>query len=38
MSAAVDRHDRLERWLAPFQILFTRPTWQRVLVLATGQS
>ena len=36
MGAAVDRHDRLEEWLAPFQILFTRPTWQRVLVLATG--
>ena len=36
MGAAVDRHDRLEEWLAPFRILFTRPTWQRVLVLATG--
>ena len=34
MGAAVDRHDRLEEWLAPFRILFTRPTWQRVLVLA----
>ena len=36
MGAAVGRHDRLEEWLAPFRILFTRPTWQRVLVLATG--
>ena len=36
MGAAVDRHDRLEEWLAPFRILFTRPTWQRVLVLAAG--
>lgn len=36
MSAAVGRHYRLEGWLAPFQILFTRPTCQRVLVLATG--
>ena len=36
MSAAVGRQDRLEEWLAPFRILFTRPTWQRVLVLATG--
>ncbi len=36
MSAAVGQHDRLERWLAPFQILFTQPTWQRVLVLAAG--
>ena len=36
MDAAVGRHDRLEEWLAPFRILFTRPTWQRVLVLATG--
>ena len=23
-------------WLAPFQVLFTRPTWQRVLVLVEG--
>ena len=36
MSAAVGRQDRLEEWLAPFRILFTRPTWQRVLILATG--
>ena len=36
MSAAVGRLDRLEEWLAPFRILFTRPTWRRVLVLATG--
>jgi len=36
MSAAVGQHDRLKRWLAPFQILFTQPTWQRVLVLAAG--
>lgn len=36
MDAAVDRHDRLEEWLIPFRLLFTRPTWQRLLVLATG--
>ena len=36
MGAAVGRQARLEEWLAPFRILFTRPTWQRVLVLATG--
>lgn len=36
MDATVDRHGWLEGWLAPFQILFTRPTWQRVVVLATG--
>lgn len=35
MGAAVGRHDRLEEWLTPFRILFTHPTWQRVLVLAT---
>lgn len=36
MGAAVDRHDRLEGWLAPFRLLFTRPTWQRLRVLVTG--
>lgn len=36
MSAAGYRYDRLEAWLAPFSVLFTRPTWARVLVLASG--
>ena len=36
MGAAAGRHDRLEEWPASFRTLFTRPTWQRVLVLATG--
>ena len=26
----------LMRWLAPFAAFFTKPTWERVLVLATG--
>jgi hypothetical protein len=26
----------LMRWLAPFAAFFTKPTWDRVLVLATG--
>ncbi len=26
----------LARWLAPFAVLFTRPTWERMLVLASG--
>lgn len=26
----------LEQWLVPFSILFTRPTWRRMLVLASG--
>src|SRR5512132_326064 len=26
----------LMRWLAPFAAFFTRPTWERVLVLAAG--
>ena len=36
MSAAGYRYDRLEGWLAPFSVLFTRPTWARVMVLAAG--
>jgi hypothetical protein len=36
MGATVDRHDRLEEWLAPFRLLFTQPTWQRLLVLVAG--
>ena len=36
MDATVERHDRLEGWLTPFRLLFTRPTWQRLLVLVTG--
>ena len=36
MSAADYRYGRLEGWLAPFSKLFTRPTWERVLVLAAG--
>jgi len=24
------------RWLAPFETLFTRPTWQNLLVLLAG--
>jgi len=36
MGATVGRYDRLEEWLAPFRMLFTRPTWQRLLVLAAG--
>jgi hypothetical protein len=26
----------LARWLAPFEPLFTRPTWQNLLVLLAG--
>jgi hypothetical protein len=26
----------LRHWLAPFAAVFTKPTWERVLVLATG--
>lgn len=36
MSAGSYRYRRLESWLAPFSILFTRPTWARVIVLAAG--
>ncbi len=36
MGATEDRHDRLEGWLIPFRLLFTRPTWQRLLGLVTG--
>ena len=36
MSTAGYRYDRLEGWLAPFSVLFTRPTWARVMVLASG--
>ncbi|WP_376967715.1 transposase (plasmid) [Azospirillum sp. A26] len=28
--------DSLERWMAPFVALFTRPTWRHVLVLVAG--
>jgi DDE superfamily endonuclease len=28
--------DILGRWMAPFEALFTRPTWRHVLVLAAG--
>jgi len=28
--------DSLERWMAPFAALFTRPTWRHVLVLVAG--
>ena len=28
--------DILARWMAPFEALFTRPTWRKVLVLAAG--
>jgi DDE superfamily endonuclease len=28
--------DILARWMAPFEALFTRPTWRHVLVLAAG--
>ena len=28
--------DSLERWMAPFAALFTRPTWRHVLVLIAG--
>lgn len=36
MSAGSYRYGQLESWLAPFSILFTRPTWARVMVLAAG--
>jgi len=29
---------RLTGWLSPFEPLFTRPTWRRVLVLTKQQS
>ena len=28
--------DSLERWMAPFAALFTRPTWRHALVLVAG--
>ncbi len=28
--------DSIERWMAPFAALFTRPTWRHVLVLVAG--
>ncbi len=31
-----DPGSRLAAWLSPFRLLFTRPTWQRVLILAEG--
>ena len=31
-----DFDSRLAEWLSPFACLFTRPTWQRVLILVTG--
>lgn len=36
MSGMTDPAGRLARWLQPFSALFTRPTWQRVLVLMMG--
>lgn len=36
MDAADNRYGRLEGWLAPFSMLFTRPTWTRMVVLAAG--
>ena len=36
MGVGSYRYGRLESWLAPFSILFTRPTWGRVMVLAAG--
>lgn len=36
MSGMTDPVGRLARWLEPFSALFTRPTWQRVLVLMMG--
>ncbi len=34
--ALADPPTRLAAWLAPFSVLFTSPTWQRVLVLMNG--
>lgn len=34
IGPACDR--RTAAWLSPFQVLFTRPTWRRVLVLVEG--
>lgn len=36
MSFASNRQGRLEGWLTPFSILFTRPTWARFMILAAG--
>lgn len=36
MSIAEGADGRLGQWLAPFAILFTRPTWRRILVLVAG--
>lgn len=36
MSGMSDPAGRLASWLEPFSMLFTRPSWQRVLVLVTG--
>lgn len=36
MSIAESADSRLGQWLAPFTILFTRPTWRRILVVAAG--
>lgn len=36
MACEIDTGKRLAAWLRPFAELFTRPTWQRVLVLMTG--
>ena len=36
MDAAGYRYGRMEGWLAPFSVLFTRPTWERLMVLAAG--
>ncbi len=36
MTGGTDSGSRLAEWLSPFRNLFTRPTWQRVLVLIEG--
>jgi hypothetical protein len=36
MTVGTDSGSRLAEWLSPFRNLFTRPTWQRVLVLIEG--
>jgi hypothetical protein len=36
LACEIDTGNRLAAWLWPFADLFTRPTWQRVLVLMTG--
>ncbi len=36
MTVGIDDGSRLSEWVSPFRPLFTRPTWQRVLVLVEG--